>query len=268
MPPSIWPSDRQRVERPPDVLRRGDLDHLHQAELDVDVDDGPVGDERERRVAVALAVLVELLGRRMAILDRLVEREAGASPRRPAMRQTRHRRRRRRCRRRRAAAASSPFAAATARTAARAPLDTPRRPLPRSSTSGATPTWIRPSRPRCRSVEHDLVDAEDRPGDLAGDRDEPLTHLGRGELERGHAVGEPAAGGRVVVEALGVHEVLDRHAPADAAHDVAGFGGAPGTARQRASTSRRRPRSALGIGSAAVSRMHCSTGATFEHLHR
>ena len=46
------------------------------------------------------------------------------------------------------------------------------------------------------------------------------------------AVGEPAPGGRVVVEALRVHEVLDRHTPADAAHDVAAVGRASGATRQ------------------------------------
>ena len=69
MPPSTWPSDRQRVEGPADVLGGGDLHDLHQPELDVDVDHGAMGDERERRVAVALAVLVELLGRLVVVLD-------------------------------------------------------------------------------------------------------------------------------------------------------------------------------------------------------
>ncbi len=68
---------RQRVQRPADVLRRGDLHDLDQAQLGIDVDDGAVGDEGERRVAVALAVLVEFLGRRMAVLDGLVELDAG-----------------------------------------------------------------------------------------------------------------------------------------------------------------------------------------------
>ena len=98
MPPSIWPSTRQRVERPPDVLRGGDLDHLDQAELGVDVDDGAVGDERERRVAVALAVLVEVLGRAVVVLDGLVEVHARRTRRRRgrAGRPSSRRRRRRR----------------------------------------------------------------------------------------------------------------------------------------------------------------------------
>ena len=91
-------------------------------------------------------------------------------------------------------------------------------------------------------LQHDDVDAEHGAGDLLGDRDEALPDLGRGELERGDAVGEPAAGRRVVVEALGVHQVLDRHAPADAAPDVADVGGQPGAARAGASGRRRRRR--------------------------
>ena len=60
--------DRQRVQRPADVLRGRDLHDPHEAELDVDVDDGAVGDERERHVARALAALVELLGRPVPVL--------------------------------------------------------------------------------------------------------------------------------------------------------------------------------------------------------
>ena len=61
---------RQRVQHPTDVLGGGDLDDLDQPEVGIDVDDGAVGDERERRVAVALAVLVEVLGRRVVVLAR------------------------------------------------------------------------------------------------------------------------------------------------------------------------------------------------------
>ena len=117
---------------------------------------------------------------------------------------------------------------------------------------------------RVDRLEHDVVDAEHGAGDLLGDRDEPLADLGRGELQRGHAVGEPAARRRVVVEALGVHQVLDRHAPADAAADVPDVGGEPGAAGQahRVAIGRRRRPASSGIGSAAVSRMHRATGAT------
>ena len=88
MPPSIWPIDRQRVEGPADVLGGGDLHDLHQAELEVDVDDGPMGDEGERRVAVALAVLVELLGGPVVVLDGLLERAGRRWPRPPGTRRS------------------------------------------------------------------------------------------------------------------------------------------------------------------------------------
>ena len=95
-------------------------------------------------------------------------------------------------------------------------------------------------------------------------RDEPLADLDRRELQRRHPVGEPASRRRVVVEALGVHQVLDRHAPADAAADVAGVGGEAGAAGQAHRVDRRaRRRGSSGSGSAAVSRMQRATGATF-----
>ena len=79
MPPSIWPVTAQRVERPPDVLGGRHLHDLHETELGIDVDDGAVGDERERDVAVALAVLVEVLGGSMVELDRLARTRASPS---------------------------------------------------------------------------------------------------------------------------------------------------------------------------------------------
>ena len=222
MPPSIWPSTRQRVERTPDVLRGGDLHHLDQPELGVDVDDGAVGDERERRVAVALAVLVEFLGRRVVVLDGLVERRrrrvaSATGSRQPDTVST-------------TSVAVDRRGAAGRRRATRPTCSNSRSRTVRHAASTAPPlihVWrdadVEPAEPTCGvdAVEHDVVDAEDRAGDLRGDRDEPLADLGGGELQRGDAVGEAAAGGRVVVEPLGVHQVLDRHAPADAAHDVA-----------------------------------------------
>ena len=123
---------------------------------------------------------------------------------------------------------------------------------------------VDPADPICVSIGSSttVVDAEHGAGDLLGDRDEALADLGGGELQRGHAVGEPAARRRVVVEALGVHQVLDRDAPADAAPHVPGVGGEPGAAgpaHRIVVVDRRGP---SGIGSAAVSRMHRATGAT------
>ena len=46
---------RDAVHDPADVLDRGQLDHLDQAELDVHVDDGPVYAQGELDVGVALA---------------------------------------------------------------------------------------------------------------------------------------------------------------------------------------------------------------------
>src|SRR5690606_24358740 len=79
-------------------------------------------------------------------------------------------------------------------------------------------------------LEHHVIDAEDRPRDLTGDRDEPLPDLDGGELEGRHTVDEATPCGREVVEPLGVHEVLHRHAVPDAAHDVTDVGGASGAA--------------------------------------
>ena len=123
-----------------------------------------------------------------------------------------------------------------ARTAARARPGTPRRPRRRSSTSGATPTSSRPSR-SCVSIGSSTTSStpSTERAICAAMRDEPLADLGGGELQRGDAVGEPAPRRRVVVEALGVHQVLDRHAPADAAPDVPGVGGA--ARRRRAGAS-------------------------------
>ena len=57
MPPWIWPSSACGLSALPDVLRGRELHHVHQAELDVHVDDGAVGGERELDVRVALAGL-------------------------------------------------------------------------------------------------------------------------------------------------------------------------------------------------------------------
>ena len=161
----------------------------------------------------ALAALVELLGGAVAV--------GRPSPRScwPAVASaTEHPQRRRRCRRRRCprspvARGRRPCLRRRARTAARARPGTPCRSRRRTSTSGATPTSNRPTRSWCRPAR---ARPRRRRGSsraiCCGDRDEALPDLGRGELERDGAVGEPAACGGGVVEPLGVHEVLDRDA--------------------------------------------------------
>jgi hypothetical protein len=61
-----------------DILCRGDLDHFHQTEFGVDIDDGAMCDECEGDVAIALAVLVELLRCSMLVKERLLDSQTGA----------------------------------------------------------------------------------------------------------------------------------------------------------------------------------------------
>ena len=267
MPPSIWPSDRQRVQRPADVLGGGDLHDPHQAELEVDVDDGAVGHEGERGVAVALPELVEV-GGRAGGGTRAPPRTPGpavasatATRRSPTVSTT---------------ASSSIASRSGSRPCCAADvLEEPlahgpagrRRPRRRTSTSGGTAD-VEPAEPIEVSIGSSTTSSTPRmrAGDLLGDRHEALAHLGGGELQRGHAVGQPAASGREVVEALGVHEVLDRHAPADAPHHVVGGRRCARRPRAGAAGRRRRPPTgSVGSGSAAVSRMHRATGATLSH---
>ena len=229
--------DRQRVERPADVLGRRDLHHLHQAEL-ADRRRRPPDGRRTRTPCGSCP------GR-----SRRGPRSAGGGTR--PSRRTRARRSPRRPTCRQPDTTSTTSVSSIARRIGSRPCaaaDVLEQPLAHRPARGVdrSPAHPRLARRRRRPggadlgvdpVEHHVVDAEDRPGDLSGDRDESLTDLGRGELERGHAVGEPAAGRRVVVEALGVHQVLDRHAPADAADDVAAVGRSSRAARQAPSTS-------------------------------
>ena len=62
------------VDRLADVLRGVQRDHLHQAELDVHVDDRPVRGERELHVRVALPGLrVDRVGGPVPPLDGLLD---------------------------------------------------------------------------------------------------------------------------------------------------------------------------------------------------
>jgi len=66
-PPFKLPDHRERVDRLADVLRRRDLDDLHQTRVHVDVDDRAVRGEQERDVSVVLGRVVALLGWPMAM---------------------------------------------------------------------------------------------------------------------------------------------------------------------------------------------------------
>ena len=224
---------RQRVERPPDVLGGGDLHHLHQPELGVDVDHGAVGDEGERRVAVALAVLVEVLGRAVVVLDGLVEGAARRWPRRPA-----------RAARRSTSTTSVPsIDERSGSTPCAAPTCSNSRSRTARQAASTAPPLIHVWR------DADVEPAEPIVGVDRSSTTSSTPSIDAGDLRRRCVTkpwptsavanfsvatpsAQPAPRRRVVVEALGVHQVLDRHAPADAAHDVAGVGGAAGAAGQ------------------------------------
>ena len=160
---------RQRVERPPDVLAGGDLHHLHQPELGVDVDHGAVGDEGEGGVAVALAVSSRCSVGRWWYST--VSLEHGVSPIASATgtRSDAHRVDD-------VVAVDRPSAAGRSR--ARAPTcSNSRSRTARQAASTAPPliqVWrdadVEPAEPigRVDRVEHDVVDAEDRCGRSGG----------------------------------------------------------------------------------------------------
>ena len=108
--------------------------------------------------------------------------------------------------------------------------------------------------------EHHVGHAEARAGDLLGQRDEPLADLGGRELEGRDPVGQAAPGSRVVVESLGVHEVLDRHAEAHAASHVRGIG-------REAHSPRQEPRIGC-IAAGTVRRHRQRNGLSDATLHR
>ena len=90
MPPLDLALDGLRVHGLAHILRGGDLHHLHQAELGVNVDHRPVGGERVLHVGLALAGLrVQRMGGPVPpghrLLGGLVEQlgQAGRGPARP-----------------------------------------------------------------------------------------------------------------------------------------------------------------------------------------
>jgi len=72
--PEIASNERVAARFQREMLMVGKLDHPNEAQIDVDVDHGPVRRERELHVRVALAVLVERLGRPVAEHDCLLDR--------------------------------------------------------------------------------------------------------------------------------------------------------------------------------------------------
>ena len=65
MPPSIWPSTRVGLIGLADVVRGHDAQHLHRAELEVDLDHRDLRGEGVGRIGDALAVGIERRGRRI-----------------------------------------------------------------------------------------------------------------------------------------------------------------------------------------------------------
>ena len=192
--------DGQRVDRLADVLRRRDLDHAHEPELDVDVDDGAMGGERERHVRVALAVLVER--------ERLRGGGARAST----------------------SIGSSPIEVDESSRAARAASSSLTAAQASLHRAAGHPRLARRRR-RARGADlrvgrqhHHALDAELVAGDLLLHGDEPLADLGRRGVDLHERLAadhrEPDAGGRVVVEALRVADVLVADGVADAAPDA------------------------------------------------
>ena len=215
MPPSIWPMHRQRVERPADVLGGGDLH---------DLAPGPSSASTSTTARWATNAnatwqlpwpsLVELLGRAVVVLDGLLEALTPAVASATATRSDAHGVDDVGALDRQAQRIDAVRRARRARTAARAP--------PGTRASTAPPRHPRLARRRRRAgradrgvdrLEHDVVDAEDRRGRSAA---AIVTKPWPTSAVANLSVATPSAsrqrGRRVVVEALGVHEVLDRHA--------------------------------------------------------
>ena len=221
MPPSIWPSTASGLiacRRP----ARRDLDHPHQAQLDVHVDHRPVGGEGEPHVRVALARLG---------VERMRRRGGGtrASPR----------------------SAPSPTSSISEACSRRAALAQPRRAPPRRRLAPrrrSSYVWReaddepgRADRGVGRQHEH-LLDARARCGrsapapSPAPGRPRPPRCAPRRAARRRPA--QPHPGGRVVVEALGEADVLDADRVADAAPHALAVGGR--SRRRRAARAGRR----------------------------
>ena len=196
MPPSTWPIGGAGVQDPAHVLAGGHLHDAHEAQVGVDVDHGAVGGERERHVGVALAIVVEGVGRR-CWYSRTVPPSASS---RSSARAGRPRRPR--------AAPSRPPPGSR-----RGPgrPSTPGRAATRASNSARTAwhaAWTAPPAIQVwRAAQVDPADpiggvgrGRSTPttparcaGDLLGQGDEPLAHLGRRARTVATAPSRPAS---------------------------------------------------------------------------
>ena len=213
MPPSIWPSTASGLSARPTSCAVAICDHPDQPELGVDVDHGPVGGERERHVALPWPFSSSGVGRAVVVLDGRLDGVV-AEQRRPATRVGAGRVDDRRPSISQRRPASSRGRATCARTCLAPPArpSAPRRP---SSRSGATPTSTRPSRPAVSAGWHDTSST---PSTVAGDllpamvtKPWPTSAAAVCTVDHGSPLDDrqPDARGRVVVEALGEHEVLE-----------------------------------------------------------
>ncbi len=222
--------DRQRVHRLADVLRGRDLDHPHEPELGVDVDDRAVGGERERHVRVALAAARRAAdGRAVVVLAGRLDRPSpivAAAARSSSSRTARH------------AACTAPPVMYVWRDAEDEPAE------PTCVSAGSTSTFSTPS-----SVRAICPCTVTRPWPTSAAAVWTSTS-GSPPAER-----EPHARGRVVVEALGEADVLEADGVADAApHALAAgdvgdpAGHAAAVARAAAGRARDSSSSATGAG--------------------
>ena len=96
------------------------------------------------------------------------------------------------------------------------------------------------SRSRCASgaancggnwFKHYGVHTQHAASNLLGKHHKALTDLGSSKLQRGNPICQVTASGCIIVEAFAVHQVFDRHTPANTAADVGTLGSQARAAR-------------------------------------
>ena len=210
---------REWVQHFADVLCRRDLYHFDEAEIRVDVHHCTMGNKGERHVAVTLTVFIEFFGRAMVMLECLVERQTACGI------GDRHSKRAHRVDDLCALDGESD------RVEAVLLCHRFEHSLAHKSAGAVDCTAAHPCLPRRRSaacaadgsgdgLEQHRVDTEHAARNLLCEHDETLADFGGGELQCCDAVGKVATRGGVVVEAFGVHQVLDGDTPADTSTDV------------------------------------------------